>query len=107
MTTTLKTTTKPARKTAAKKTTAAKPFSLIAYVAEQVAARLSKPYYKTALAYHKRAATKFPRERIDEVRKALTKEDADKVFDKHDKGILPSGDKVGQACFDIYMLSLK
>lgn len=102
MTTTLKTTT-PAKRNTAR----AKAFSLTAFIAEGIAARIALPFYKHALAYHKKAKTVFPRPRLDETRKALTKADVEAVFTKADKGILPSGDHKAQACFDVYMLSLK
>jgi hypothetical protein len=60
-------------------------------------------YYTSAHAYHKRIGTVFPRARNDAVRLALTEKECDEVLDMHGKGILPSGNKIGQAMFDIWM----
>lgn len=102
------TTTKPARKSAPKSAAKAKTvFSLAAYVVETINAKLAEKgetYYTSALAYHAKRKTVFPR---SDAHKALTKEIADKVFDQHAKGILASGSAAGQAVFDLYMVSRK
>lgn len=101
-----KTTTKPARKSAPK-SAAKTAFSLAAYVVAEIDKRLTvkgETYYTSALAYHAKRATKFPR---SDAYKALTKETVDKVFDRHDKRILASGSADGQAVFDMYMLNRK
>ena len=99
-----KTATKPATKPAAK--TAQAP-SIVAMIVEGIAKRIESPYYKTAIAYHARNKTTFPRARNNETRAALKVEDVAQVFDQHDKKILASGNTKGQAMFDVYMMQAK
>ena len=107
-----KTATKTAPKTAAPKT-AAKQASkapnaagIIAMIVEGIAKRIEakSPFYATALSYHARNKTAFPRARNNEIRAALKVEDVETVFDQHDKKILASGNAKGQAMFDVYMM---
>ena len=120
--------TKPAAKTAAKvvaktakpaekavalptATAKAKPTSaeagLIAFIVEGIAKRVAEgsTFYKTALAYHARHKTTFPRARNNERRAALKREDAETVFSLHDKKILAPGNGTGQAMLDVYMMT--
>lgn len=102
--------TKPAAKSEAKpaaKTAAGGTASLIAMIVEGIAKRIDSPYYKTAIAYHARNKTQFPRARNNETRAALKAEDVAQVFDMHDKKILASGNAKGQAMFDVYMMQRK
>lgn len=102
-----KTTAKPVAKTAAKpaaKTATSGTASLIATIVEGIAKRIESPYYKTAIAYHARNKTTFPRARNNETRAALKVEDVAQVFEMHDKKILASGNAKGQAMFDVYMM---
>ena len=107
-----KTVTKPAAKPEAKQATkpAAKTeaetsgTAVIAMIVEGIAKRIESPFYKTALAYHARNKTAFPRARNNETRAALKVEDVAQVFDMHDKKILASGNAKGQAMFDVYMM---
>ena len=104
-----KTAAKPAAKTAAKpaeKTAASGP-SIVAMVVEGIAKRIAggSSYYATALSYHKKAGTVFPRARNNETRASLKVEDVATVFEQHDKKILASGNAKGQAMFDVYMMS--
>ena len=99
-----KTATKPATKPAAK--TAQAP-SIVAMIVEGIAKRIESPYYKTAIAYHARNKTQFPRARNNETRAALKVEDVAQVFEMHDKKILASGNAKGQAMFDVYMMQAK
>ena len=114
---TLKTQTKAATKAAVKapakakspakaKTAAAVP-ALTATIVEGIATRLAagSAFYKTAMAYHARNKTQFPRARNNAVRAALTKEDVAQVFDLHDKKILASGNAKGQAMLDVFMIA--
>ena len=94
--------TKPAAKTAAK--TATSGASIIAMIVEGIAKRIESPFYKTALSYHARNKTQFPRARNNETRAALKIEDVATVFEQHDKKILASGNAKGQAMFDVYMM---
>lgn len=102
----LKTTTKPATKPVRKSAPKAKKLTgLAAYVVAQIDKRLTvkgATFYPSALAYHAKRGTKFPR---SEAYKALTQAEAEMVFDRHDKGTLASGSAVGQAVFDLYMVS--
>ena len=95
---------KPAAKTAAK--TATGGAGIVAMIVEGIAKRIEakSPFYATALAYHARNKTQFPRARNNETRAALKVEDVATVFDQHDKKILASGNSKGQAMFDIYMM---
>lgn len=95
-----KQTTKPAAKTEAKTSGP----TIIAMIVEGIAKRIESPYYKTAIAYHARNKTQFPRARNNETRAALKVEDVTQVFDMHDKKILASGNAKGQAMFDVYMM---
>lgn len=105
--------TKPAAKTVAKPaaTAKAKPASaeagLIAFIVEGIAKRVEdgSAFYKTALAYHARHKTTFPRARNNERRATLKREDAETVFSLHDKKILAPGNGTGQAMFDVYMMA--
>lgn len=94
---------KPAVKTAAK---SAQAPSIVAMIVEGIAKRIAggSSYYATALAYHKKAGTVFPRARNNETRAALKVEDVEQVFDMHDKRILASGNAKGQAMLDVYMM---
>ena len=105
--------TKPAAKAATKPaaTAKAKPTSteagLIAFIVEGIAKRVEagSAFYKTALAYHARHKTVFPRARNNERRAALKREDAETVFSLHDKKILAPGNGTGQAMLDVYMMA--
>ena len=97
-----KTTAKPVAKTAAKSTQAP---SIVAMIVEGIAKRIDSPFYKTAIAYHARNKTAFPRARNNETRAALKVEDVAQVFEMHDKKILASGNAKGQAMFDVYMMA--
>lgn len=96
-------TTKAARNTPVK-ATAAKPLSLVAFIVAGIEARKASAFYKSAFAYHKKAATVFPRERNNETRKALKMEDAQGVFAMHDKSILSAGNKQAQSMLDVFMM---
>lgn len=100
-----KTAAKPAAKPAAK--TATTGASIVAMIVEGIAKRIEakSPFYATALAYHARNKTAFPRARNNETRAALKVEDVAQVFDMHDKKILASGNAKGQAMFDVYMMA--
>ena len=80
---------------------------IVAMIVEGIAKRIEakSPFYATALAYHARNKTQFPRARNNETRAALKVEDVATVFDQHDKKILASGNAKGQAMFDVYMMS--
>ena len=79
---------------------------IVAMIVEGIAKRIEakSPFYATALAYHARNKTQFPRARNNETRAALKVEDVATVFDQHDKKILASGNAKGQAMFDVYMM---
>ena len=79
--------------------------SLVAMIVEGIAKRIEakSAFYATALAYHARNKTVFPRARNNETRAALKVEDVTRVFEQHDKKILASGNATGQAMFDVYM----
>ena len=94
---------KPAAKTAAK--TATGGASIIAMIVEGIAKRIESPFYKTALAYHARNKTAFPRARNNETRAAPKAEDFATVIEQHDMKIFASGNAKGQAMFDVYMMS--
>ncbi len=99
---------KAAKATAKAAANAATPaHAIIAMVVEGIAKRISagSSYYATAIAYHKKAGTVFPRARNNETRAALKVEDVETVFDQHDKRILASGNSKGQAMFDVYMMA--
>ena len=95
---------KAASKAAPKTTTSGA--SIVAMIVEGIAKRIEakSPFYATALAYHARNKTQFPRARNNETRAALKAEDVATVFDQHDKKILASGNSKGQAMFDVYMM---
>ncbi len=94
---------KPAVKAAAE---SAQAPSIVAMIVEGIAKRIEakSPFYATALSYHARNKTQFPRARNNETRAALKVEDVAQVFDMHDKKILASGNAKGQAMFDVYMM---
>lgn len=98
---------KAAPKTAPKVEANAGALSVVAMIVEGIAKRIEakSPFYATALAYHARNKTAFPRARNNETRAALKAEDVATVFDQHDKKILASGNAKGQAMFDVYMMS--
>ena len=104
---------KAAPKTAAPKTAAKQApkapstAGIVAMIVEGIAKRIEakSPFYATALSYHARNKTAFPRARNNETRAALKVEDVETVFDQHDKKILASGNAKGQAMFDVYMMS--
>ena len=102
-----KTAAKPAAKTAAKTEAKTGGTAVIAMIVEGIAKRIEakSSFYTTALAYHARNKTQFPRARNNETRAALKVEDVEQVFDQHDKRILASGNAKGQAMFDVYMMS--
>jgi hypothetical protein len=105
----MQTTTKPATKPATKRTSVAKPktVTVASFVVAEITARLAKKgetYYTSALQYHAKRGTKFPR---SDAHKAVTMEEAVKVFARHDNGTLASGSGIGQAVFDLYMLNRK
>lgn len=80
--------------------------NIVAMIVEGIAKRIEakSSFYMTALAYHARNKTQFPRARNNETRAALKVEDVAQVFDMHDKKILASGNAKGQAMFDVYMM---
>ena len=88
------------------KTSAAVP-TLTAMIVEGIATRIAagSAFYRTALAYHARNKTQFPRARNNAVRAALTKDDVAQVFTLHDKKILASGNAKGQAMLDVFMIA--
>lgn len=99
---------KTAPKTAAKQAPKAPTTAgIVAMIVEGIAKRIEakSPFYATALAYHARNKTQFPRARNNETRAALKVEDVATVFDQHDKKILASGNAKGQAMFDVYMMA--
>ncbi len=104
-----KTTAKPVAKTTAKPAakTATSGANIIAMIVEGIAKRIEakSPFYTTALAYHARNKTQFPRARNNETRAELKAEDVAQVFEMHDKKILASGNAKGQAMFDVYMMA--
>lgn len=102
-----KTAAKPQAKTEAKTEAKTSGAAVIAMIVEGIAKRIESPFYKTALAYHARNKTVFPRARNNETRAALKAEDVAQVFDMHDKKILASGNAKGQAMFDVYMMQAK
>lgn len=83
--------------------------SIVAMIVQGISKRIEakSPFYMTALAYHARNKTQFPRARNNETRAALKAEDVTQVFDMHDKKILASGNAKGQAMFDVYMMQAK
>lgn len=83
--------------------------NIVAMIVQGIAKRIEakSPFYATALAYHARNKTQFPRARNNETRAALKVEDVAQVFDMHDKKILASGNAKGQAMFDVYMMQAK
>ena len=94
---------KPATKPATKATVNA----LVAFVSTYINKALTtkgETYYNTAIRYHAKRKTVFPR---SDAYKALTKADAEMVFDRHAKGVLASGSGIGQAVFDLYMMHKK
>ena len=103
---------KAAPKTAAPKTAAKQApkapstAGIVAMIVEGISKRIEakSPFYATALAYHARNKTQFPRARNNETRAALKAEDVATVFEQHDKKILASGNAKGQAMFDVYMM---
>ena len=97
---------KAAPKAVAQKT-APTTAGIVAMIVEGISKRIEakSPFYATALAYHTRNRTQFPRTRNNETRAALKVEDVATVFDQHDKKILASGNAKGQAMFDVYMMS--
>ena len=80
--------------------------SVVAMIVEGIAKRIEakSAFYATALAYHARMKTQFPRARNNEVRATLKVEDVATVFEHHDKKILASGNAKAQAMFDVYMM---
>lgn len=80
--------------------------SIVAMVVEGIKTRIEakSAFYATALSYHARMKTQFPRARNNEVRASLKTEDVARVFEQHDKKVLASGNATGQAMFDIYMM---
>ena len=107
------TTTKPATKPA---TTTATPWTVVAYIVAYINAALAtkgETYYHSAMAYHK--ATTFPRERNNATRAELMlAKEGDKMHDRvkavfkaHATNVLASGNKDGQAVFDIYRIATK
>lgn len=98
---------KAAPKTAPKVEANAGALSVVAMIVEGIAKRIEakSPFYATALSYHARNKTAFPRARNNETRAALKAEDVATVFEQHDKKVLASGNAKGQAMFDVYMMS--
>ena len=90
----------------AKATAKAKPAGVTAAIIEGIAARIAQgsKFYATALAYHARQGTTFPRTRNNATRTGLTGDDVATVFAHHDKRILSSGNGRAQAMFDVYMM---
>lgn len=80
--------------------------TVVAMIVEGIAKRIAEksPFYATALAYHARQKTAFPRARNNDVRGTLKAEDVATVFEQHDKKVLASGNAKGQAMFDVYMM---
>lgn len=97
----------PAEKQAPKVSSPSNAVGIVAMIVEGIAKRIEakSPFYATALAYHARNKTQFPRARNNETRGALKAEDVAQVFDMHDKKILASGNAKGQAMFDVYMMA--
>ena len=108
----LKATTAPKAKAPAAKQVpkASSPSALggiVAMIVEGINKRVEakSAFYATALAYHARNKTQFPRARNNEVRASLKAEDVATVFEQHDKKVLASGNAKGQAMFDVYMMA--
>lgn len=122
---TLKTATKQAPKTASKTASKApsktasktqgkaqpavkeEPKTLAQLIVEGITQRIGSPFYKTALAYHAKKGTAFPRPRNDMVRASLKADDVAEVFRQHDARVLASGNTKAQAMFDVYMMTAK
>ena len=98
--------TAPKVKAAPKASSPSSTAGIVAMIVEGIAKRIEakSPFYATALTYHARNKTQFPRARNNETRAALKAEDVATVFDQHDKKILASGNAKGQAMFDVYMM---
>lgn len=118
---TLKTATKTATKTGAAKSKtpnktatqkaqgAAKTETqtLTQMIVDGITQRLGSPFYKTAMAYHAKKGTAFPRPRNDMARAMLKEADVTEVFRQHDARVLASGNSKAQAMLDIFMMHAK
>lgn len=96
--------------TAEGKTTkrAAVKFDPIAYIVKGISERIAagSAFYKSALAYHTKKATVFPRPTVQaKLDGPLTKGQIDEVFHMHDAKILASNNILSQAMFDVYMVA--
>lgn len=83
------------------------PKTLAQLIVEGITQRIGSPFYKTALAYHAKKGTAFPRPRNDMVRASLKADDVAEVFRQHDARVLASGNTKAQAMFDVYMMTAK
>lgn len=105
----LKTTTAEAKatKTRTAKASAVK-FDPIAYIVQGIFERIAagSEFYKSALSYHAKKATVFPRPSVQaKLDGPLTKGQIDDVFRMHDAKILASNNHLSQAMFDAYMVA--
>lgn len=100
---------KTASKTQGKATAAGKeePKTLTQMIVEGITQRIGSPFYKTALSYHAKKGTAFPRPRNDMARASLKEADVTEVFRQHDARVLASGNSKAQAMFDVYMMHAK
>lgn len=83
------------------------PKTLTQMIVDGITQRLGSPFYKTAMAYHAKKGTAFPRPRNDMARASLKEADVTEVFRQHDARVLASGNSKAQAMFDVYMMHAK
>lgn len=83
------------------------PKTLAQLIVDGITQRLGSPFYKTAMAYHAKKGTAFPRPRNDMARASLKEADVTEVFRQHDARVLASGNSKAQAMFDVYMMHAK
>lgn len=103
----LKTTTAEGKATKTPKRAAVK-FDPIAYIVQGITERIAagSAFYKSALSYHTKKATVFPRPSVQaKLDGPLTKGQIDEVFHMHDAKILASNNILSQAMFDVYMVA--
>lgn len=103
----LKTTTAEGKTTKTAKRAAVK-FDPIAYIVQGISERIAagSAFYKSALSYHTKKATVFPRATVQaKLNGPLTKGQIDEVFHMHDAKILASNNILSQAMFDVYMVA--
>lgn len=76
-------------------------------IIEGITQRLGSPFYKTAMSYHAKKGTAFPRPRNDMARASLKEADVTEVFRQHDARVLASGNSKAQAMLDVFMMHAK